>query len=429
MRNLTKKFLVCALAPVIWGGACFFPLQSQTVSAKGRANGKERFSYGVEIDGFSLGGVKRERGLKMLRENVERHTPVLTIQTPKGEYSYAYPEIGFTDNYDELFQTVKKGSYTGEITWHLKGQEEKLQRIADDNGVKTLDAAVYFSKDGFTYFPERTGIVCDKGTLEEDIRKALSSTTRVGEKSGFEKVTLKTRKNAPSQTVETLKKRTVKLASYTTYFSEEDKGRCENIKLAARLLDGQTLFAYQEFSFNQTVGERTKKRGFKEAKIIENGQFIKGTGGGVCQVSTTIYNAALLSGLTVTKRAPHSLAVSYVEPSRDAMVSSHSDLRFQNPFSIPVYLSVKTGWGWITATFYGKDNGLTYRVKSKILGEITPPEPEVKYGDEEGELKKEKAGVKSEGYLYVYQNGTLLSIKRLSCDSYAPVRGIIGKKI
>ena len=127
-----------------------------------------------------------------------------------------------------------------------------------------------------------------------------------------------------------------KISSYTTYFNAEDRGRCENIAIAAELISGITVQPYGEFSFNQTVGKRTEEAGFQQAKIIVNGEYVLGTGGGVCQVSTTLYNAALKSGLTVTEFHPHSLQVSYVPPSRDAMVSTQSDLCFINPHSFPV---------------------------------------------------------------------------------------------
>ncbi len=426
MEKIEKKSIVFALASCLLGGAFFFPLAG--VSAEGQSRAKERFEKGVTIDGISVGGMKREQGLRLLREKREENTPVLIVKTPVKEYRFGYPEIGFTDDYDELFYTAKKGSYTGKIDWYLKGLTEKTERILQDNEIKPLDAVVCFSADGFSYSPHRTGIVCNEKKLTEDIERALLSPAWSGEEYRFSTVCLQTQSKAPSFTVEDAKRRTVKLASYTTRFSEEDRGRCENIKLAAKLLDGHTLFSYQEFSFNAAVGERTKKRGFKEAKIIQDGNFVKGTGGGVCQVSTTLYNAALLSGLSVTKRAPHSLAVSYVEPSRDAMVSSSSDLRIKNPYPFPVYLSAKTGRGYISVTFYGKDEGFTYRIVSKIIGEIPPPEAEIRYGEEEGEIKKERAGIKSEGYLYKYKNGALVAVKRLSSDTYAPTRGIIGKK-
>lgn len=95
----------------------------------------------------------------------------------------------------------------------------------------------------------------------------------------------------------------------------------------------------EEFSFNAAVGERTEERGYSTAKVIENGKFVEGVGGGVCQVSSTVYNCALLSGLTVTERHRHSLAVSYVEPSFDAMVSySYADLRFYNDTGKSVFI-------------------------------------------------------------------------------------------
>ena len=88
-----------------------------------------------------------------------------------------------------------------------------------------------------------------------------------------------------------------KISSYTTYYEQSDKGRCRNIAIAASLIDGVTLQAYGEFSFNTTVGQRTTEAGFKQAKIIVNGEYVSGVGGGVCQVSTTLYNAALKAGL------------------------------------------------------------------------------------------------------------------------------------
>ena len=83
------------------------------------------------------------------------------------------------------------------------------------------------------------------------------------------------------------------LSSFTTYFSQNDKGRCENIQLATMRIDGVILQPYGEFSFNQTVGKRTKNEGFFPAKVILNGEYVMGIGGGVCQVSTTLINALI----------------------------------------------------------------------------------------------------------------------------------------
>ena len=224
-----------------------------------------------------------------------------------------------------------------------------------------------------------------------------------------------------------------KIASFTTWFSQKDGGRCENIALAAALIDGVTVQAYGDFSFNQTVGERSAKKGFKEAKIIVNGEYVKGVGGGVCQVSTTLYNAALLSGLDAVEFHPHSLLVSYVEPSRDAMVSSSSDLKLFNPYSFPVRITLRVKNGGVTASFYGlqadKGNLLSYKIVSVAQEEIPPPSPLVKEGEEDCVLQYPKNGVKSEAYLEGYQFGRLVSRKLLRRDVYAPVREILVKKI
>lgn len=387
---------------------------------------REKFPKGVTIDGVCVGGMTRAAGLNAVRKRLEETTPVLEVQTAKTTYRFSAPEIGFSDDLDKLFVSCReKGVYRAAVRWYLKGKEEKIERIAADNGVKALNALVVFGSNGFSYLPERTGLACNTQKLSEDVERALQSPVQAGR---FPTVFLQTERIMPDKTRKDAEKGTAPLASCTTYFNEEDGGRSANIRLAASFLDGLTVLSGQEVSFNAVVGERTKKRGFFEAKIIQEGKFVKGTGGGVCQVSTTLYNAAIESGLYITARSPHSLPVSYVEPSKDAMVSSRCDFRFKNPFPYPVYLSVKTGLGWIQARFYGKQTGREYKLVGVKTGELPPPEPSVEYGETEGELKAGRAGVLSEGYLETYQNGALVSRRLISRDRYAPTRGVVGKK-
>ncbi|MDE6302573.1 MAG: VanW family protein, partial [Clostridia bacterium] len=132
------------------------------------------------------------------------------------------------------------------------------------------------------------------------------------------------------------------IAHFSTYYGESSPSRKHNIELASRKVDGTVLYPEDEFSFNETVGMRTKANGFEAALIIQDGTFVEGVGGGVCQVSSTIYNCALLAGLDISHVRPHSLPVSYVAPSFDAMVSSATDFRFVNTMSGAVTLKVKT---------------------------------------------------------------------------------------
>ncbi len=220
-----------------------------------------------------------------------------------------------------------------------------------------------------------------------------------------------------------------KICSYTTYYSVEDKGRCENIAIAAALIDGVTVQAYGEFSFNTTVGKRTAEAGFRQAKIILNGEYVKGVGGGVCQVSTTLYNAALKAGLEIVEYHPHSLQVGYIPPSRDAMVSTGSDLKLFNPHGYPVFLSAQIFEGGIRVAFFGKNEGVRYEIVSQVLAEIPPPEPIVKEGETDEIIRSPKNGIRSEAYLEKYKGGQLLVRKKLRADEYRPIQGIIAKKM
>ena len=218
-------------------------------------------------------------------------------------------------------------------------------------------------------------------------------------------------------------------ASYTTYFNQDEKDRAQNICIAASLIDGITLQAYGEFSFNQTVGRRTEEAGFRQAKIIVNGEYVLGVGGGVCQVSTTLYNAALKAGLEIVEFHPHSLRVSYVAPSRDAMVSSQSDLCFFNPHDAPVRLRAQVGDGYIRVCFYGEAKVDRLEIVSQALAEIAPPPPVVKEGEKEEILRAPKNGLKSQAYLERYKGERLISRKLLRTDEYRPIQAVVVKKI
>ena len=220
-----------------------------------------------------------------------------------------------------------------------------------------------------------------------------------------------------------------RLSSYTTYYQTEDKNRCENIAIAAELIDGVTIQPYGEFSFNRTVGRRTADAGFRQAKIIVGGEYVLGVGGGVCQVSTTLYNAAIKAGLEITEFHAHSLRVGYVPPSRDAMVSSQSDLCLINPHDVPVRLRAQVGDGYIRVCFYGETKVDRLEIVSQALAEISPPPPVVKEGEKEEILRAPKNGLKSQAFLERYRGERLISRKLLRTDEYRPIQAVIVKKI
>ncbi|MHB8072805.1 cell wall-binding repeat-containing protein [Desulfosporosinus fructosivorans] len=140
------------------------------------------------------------------------------------------------------------------------------------------------------------------------------------------------------------------IAQYSTRFDSTQVNRTENIRLAAKALDGKLLAPGERFSFNNSVGERIAEAGYKEALIIEGNTFTPGLGGGVCQVSSTLYNVVLLADLEILERHSHSLPVNYVPPGRDATVSFPIlDFKFKN--STDAYLLIRSFVDGNTLTF------------------------------------------------------------------------------
>ena len=225
-------------------------------------------------------------------------------------------------------------------------------------------------------------------------------------------------------------------ASFFTSFAKSSEARKNNIKLAARSLNNVMVGANEEFSFNKTVGDRTEKRGYQTAKIIVAGKFVEGVGGGVCQVSTTLYNAVLLAGLKVSEYHAHSLPVNYVAPSFDAMVNSgSSDLRFINDTHSPVIIKTHINGERLCVEIYGEKTNARYERVSEITGEIEPPTEQVivdvngEYPDVfKGERKVicyGKKGYTSRGKIRKIVNGKVVWEKVIRSDLYNAQRAVI----
>lgn len=219
------------------------------------------------------------------------------------------------------------------------------------------------------------------------------------------------------------------IAKFSTYYGDSSDGRKHNVALAAKAIDGTVILPEDEFSFNDTVGARTKARGYRSAFIIQDGTFVEGIGGGVCQVSGTLYNCALLADLTVTCVHPHSLPVSYVAPSFDAMVSSSSDLRFANTLSAPVTIKMSADGKYLRAEIYGVSGGFDIRRRSETLETIPKeteylPDASLSPGEEVVDTWG-KDGLKSEGWLEYFTDGELVRTVRIRRDTYKPQKRII----
>ena len=369
---------------------------------------------GVTVNGVNVGGMSAVEACKRIRESIQKELPPFTVHTPTGDREYA---LGFSDDIPALLKSAKRGeALTATVRLQWADAEAELAALCAQFAREATDATLSFSAAGFSYTVERLGTACDYAGLLSEVTAALAA--------GGTQATLRTRQFAPAVTQESLRERTRLLASFTTKFDASNRARAHNIALAASRIAGTVVEAGGEFSFNETVGKRTRENGFEEAAVIQGGEFVQGVGGGVCQASTTLMNAALRAGMRIAESHPHSLSVGYVPPSLDAMVSEYSDLRFVNPYSVPVYVQARAGGGSVTFSLYGLPDGRRYVTESNVLLRVDPPPEKIVEGEEDRILRAEKQGIASESWLLVYEGDELISRTRLRRDTYAVVQGI-----
>jgi len=151
--------------------------------------------------------------------------------------------------------------------------------------------------------------------------------------------------------------RTKAIGHYVTYFNSRNKQRSHNIRLATEAINNHVVFPGETFSFNETVGMRTKEKGYLPAPIIVRGELSEGIGGGICQVSSTLFNAVDRSGLQIVKRYSHSKRVPYVPPGRDATVSWYGpDFSFKNIYNQPILIRAHVYPGMMTVMVFSSDD-------------------------------------------------------------------------
>lgn len=218
-----------------------------------------------------------------------------------------------------------------------------------------------------------------------------------------------------------------KIGGYTTYYQSSSPERKQNIKLASTSLNNIVVAPNETISFNAIVGAREEKRGYKPALIISKGEYVVGVGGGVCQVSTTLYNAWITSGLEAVEVHAHSLPSNYVPLSRDAMVSSNSDMLLKNNQSTPVMISCNYTDTALSIKIFGSSQEYEYNIVSIKLKELVSNAPiytyivdPIKQGQHDITFKG-SVGYMSKAILQRLKNGVILDEKEIRQDYYIPL--------
>ena len=224
------------------------------------------------------------------------------------------------------------------------------------------------------------------------------------------------------------------LSKYTTIYDAGNTSRGTNIAIAARTINGTVILPGETFSYNKILGNTTKEKGYKLGGSYVNGKVVPAYGGGICQVSTTLYNAALYANLEIVERHNHSYSVSYVPASRDATVSyGGKDFKFKNSRTYPIKIVASAKNGVISVSLKGIKEEKEYDIEITSTTLSTTPYSTTYQDNSNLAEGKEKViqvghnGMKSQAYKIVKYNGKTISKTLLSSDTYQPMNRIIEK--
>ena len=305
-------------------------------------------------------------------------------------------------------------------------QEIDIDKIHSEVYQEPQDA--YYTKDPFTVYPEVEGIDFDVEKAKEIIAAEIKDEYVIDLIVTKPKVTLE------DIGTEAFPDR---LSTFSTRYDASDKDRTTNLVLACQKLNGKVIMPGETFSYNAALGPRTYAAGYRNGKIYENGQVVDGLGGGICQISSTLYNAALMSDMEIVERRNHQFVTSYVDEGRDAtVVYGSTDFRFKNTRTYPVRLVASAKGGVATVSVYGikeADREYTYSFKTDVISTI----PYTTKYEEDSSLAAGQEVVKQKGtnglvcktYMTKMLNGKIVSTKLLSTDTYSAMQRIVKRGI
>lgn len=335
------------------------------------ASNKEGKIYkNIYIENIDVSGLTKNEAIKKINDLVYTNN-IINLNCKDKIYTLNLNDINFkyeiekaTSNAyelsrkDNLLKNIKTkiNLYLGnKINFELETKYEKeklhlyINNLARSINIQPLNADIKINENEFIVSNEKNGINLNEKKLFEIINERLIN-------KQYEDIEIPINKISAEYTYEELSKINTILGKYETEFNAENYNRSNNIKVAINNIDNMIIKPNGEFSFNKFIGRRSIERGFKEAPVIINGELKPGMGGGICQVSSTIYNSALYAGLEIVQAKNHSIPSAYIPKGRDAAVSyGNIDLIFKNNYSYPILIQNKVEGNKVVSIIYGNN--------------------------------------------------------------------------
>ncbi len=374
------------------------------------AEEEERIAQGVYIGNVNVGGMTAEEAENAVESYVQSVKDA-TITLEAGERSITVPasEFGIAFSGENVVNTAMDICKSGNLIKRYKDTKDlengtkvvEMSLTVDHTAVADLldtqaanlnqdavDYGLVRESSGFTITEGRQGIAVNVDESVSAVEEFFNGSWDGSDAA----VSLVADIVEPKGSMEELSKVTDLLGSYHTNFSGSTENRCENVRLATSKINGTVLYPGEEFSVHDAISPIDAEGGYQLAGAYENGQTVESYGGGVCQVSTTLYNAVLLAELEVTQRSNHSMIVTYVSPSMDAAIAGdYKDLKFKNNQDIPIYIEGYISGKDLYFNIFGEETRPSNRkvtYESEIVSEEDPGTQFVATADPAGTLTK-----------------------------------------
>ncbi|MBP3702950.1 MAG: VanW family protein [Lachnospiraceae bacterium] len=411
---------------------------------------------GVYVDSIALGGMTADEAKQAISDYVTSLTNRTVKVNVKGnEVQTTLHELGFTSKDNQYVENAMKVGRTGNALSNYKEiKKAKSEKIVyelsyqlDDEKVKTFvdkqcskytkvakNAGIKRENGVFIYTDSSPGQRVDANATMEALKKAILASGTEGDIQ-IDAVIIEDQPTVNKETASLCKD---KLGTFSTNYSSGALDRSKNLANAARLIDGSVIYPGETFSVYKAIAPLEESNGYYAAPSYNNGEVVDSIGGGVCQVSTTLYNAVLRAEQEIVERYPHSMKVSYVELSMDAAIAgTYKDFKFKNITDAPLYISGIASNGTITFSVYGHETRSAdreIRFESETTSTKEPGKDKVTYDETKPEsymavTQQAHTGYTAKLWKIVKENGEETKTQINSSTYYPSPRYVVkGKK-
>ena len=439
MKKRSKKVkaivaVMAVAAVVVLGGAGIFASQASD----------ETILDGVYVGDLAVGGMSQEQAMEEVDTYVKgiMEQPV-TLQVEERSVKALSSEMGLSYSAKDLVDEAYGVGHSGNLIKRYKERQDLkhenvkvqvsmdadyemvktfLESNLDSLNQKTVNNGLKRENGQFVFVEGAAGIVVDV----EKSAKSIVEYFAKGVTNSLGAVDLVSEVEQPKGTKEELSSVKDVLGSFSTDYSTSAPGRCQNVENATSLINGTVLYPGDTFSVHDTISPITLDNGYAMAGAYENGTVVESVGGGVCQVSSTLYNAIIKAELEIVERFPHSMIVKYVKPSQDAAIAGdYKDFKFKNNGNSPIYIEGYTAGKMVYFNVYGCETREANREVSYESETISTNEPEPKFQKSNApigtvtRIQEPHIGYKAVLYKVVKVDGKVVSREKFNSSNYS----------